>query len=187
MSGKLPTQVFNAHRIIRPKDEMFIVQKGVVEIWYSHQDMLVTELKEGKVFGNMSLLGQTMLGCQAIAGSETVTVGVMSVDLIREWVKANPLAILEELGPRLAFIEGEHYRTSFQTSDSRVAGLLLELAGPGSKVEGLSHEELGEQLGIYRETVTNVLDAMQSDKIVEVSRKRITILDKRVLRELSEQ
>jgi CRP-like cAMP-binding protein len=185
-SDRLPTRVFNVHRIIRPKDELFVVQKGVVEIWYTQHDLLVVELKEGAVFGDMSLLGQTMLGCQAIAGPGGVAVGVMNAEFIKELIKANPLRILQELGPRLSFVEGEHYRAVFQTVDSRLAGLLLELAGSESIVKGFTHEELGEQLGSYRETITNALDIMESDKLIEVGRKRIIILNKRALRELSE-
>ena len=79
----LPTQNFHAHRIIRPKDQLFVIQKGNVEIWYPPQDMLVTTLEVGSVFGDLLLLGQTMLGCQAIAGSE-VTLGVMNPSLVEE-------------------------------------------------------------------------------------------------------
>jgi hypothetical protein len=39
---------------------------------------------------------------------------------------------------------------------------------------------------VYRETVTNVLDALKSERIIEVGRKRLTILNKRALVELSE-
>jgi hypothetical protein len=28
----LPTQTFNVHKVIRPKDELFIVEQGIVEI-----------------------------------------------------------------------------------------------------------------------------------------------------------
>jgi len=64
----LPTQEFGPHRVLRPNDEMFVVKAGIVEIWHSHHDMLVSELAAGSIFGDMSLLGQTMLGCKAIVG-----------------------------------------------------------------------------------------------------------------------
>ena len=182
----LPTQVFNAHKILRPKNELFAIQQGIVEIWHTHHDMLITELDQGALFGDMPLLGQTMLGCQAIAGSEGVTVGVMDVELIREWIKTNPLEIFQELGPRFAQVQGEHYKTEFQISDSRLAGLLLELAGGELNVEGFTHEELGEMIGVYRETVTTVLNAMKLDRLIEIGRKSIKILDRRALQELSE-
>src|ERR1044072_4584201 len=105
----LPTQDFNAHKIIRPQEQVFIVKQGTVEIWHTRLDMLVTTLEEHSVFGEMPLLGQTMLGCQAIAGSGGVTLGVMDSDRVSELINATPFSILQELGPRLAQLEVEHY------------------------------------------------------------------------------
>jgi CRP-like cAMP-binding protein len=182
----LPARIINAHRILRPKDELFIVQNGVVEIWHSYHDMLVTELGPGSLFGEMSLLDQTMLGCQAIAGPEGVTICVVNVERVIECIKVPPFNILQELGRRLVLMEGEHYRATFQTVESRLAGLLLELAGAESSIKGFTHEEFGERIGTYRETVTNALDAMRLDRLIEIGRKRIGILDKRALLELSQ-
>jgi CRP-like cAMP-binding protein len=148
--------------------------------------MLVSTLEQGTLFGEMSLLGQAMLSCKAIVGPEGATLAVLSADRIREWIRIDPLAIFEELGPRLSILEAEHYRVAFQTAESRLAGLLLELAGGASSVTGLTQEELGQQLGAYRETVTHAINDLKYDRIIEVGRKRITILDKRALRELSE-
>jgi CRP/FNR family transcriptional regulator, cyclic AMP receptor protein len=182
----LPKQVVNAHRILRPKDELFVVEKGVVEIWHARHDMLVTELGARALFGDMSLLGQSMFGCQAIAGSGGARLGVLNLELITEWVSTSPLKILEEIGPRLVLIETEHYRTAFQAIPSRVAALLLELAGTTSTVEGYIQEELAERLGAYRETIANSVKAMKERGLIEVGRKKITILNKEALRELSE-
>jgi CRP/FNR family transcriptional regulator, cyclic AMP receptor protein len=180
---ELPTQTFNAHKIIRPKDELFVIQEGVVEIWHTSHDMLVTELGETSVFGEMPFLGQTMLGCQAIAGSGGVTVGLLSTEKARE---LDTQTILEDLGPRLAQIQVEHYRTQFQTTDSRLAALLLDLAGEGEIITGLTQEDLADQLGAYRETITNVIQIMKKKKSIQMSRMKITILNKKELRELSE-
>jgi CRP/FNR family transcriptional regulator, cyclic AMP receptor protein len=183
---KLPTQTFNAHKIIRPKDELFVVEQGIVEIWHSHHDMLVSKLEVGTVFGDLSLLGQSMYGCQAIASSSGVTLGLMNLELITERVKENPIKVLEEIGPRLIHIETEHYRVGFQTTDARLAALLLELTGESSIVAGYGHEELSERLGVYRETITMTMREMKESKLIEVGRKRIAILNKKVLKELSE-
>jgi CRP-like cAMP-binding protein len=53
-------------------------------------------------------------------------------------------------------------------------------------VEGLTHYDLGETVSLFRETLTIVLNAMKSNKLIEIGRKRIAILDKRALEELSE-
>jgi CRP-like cAMP-binding protein len=182
----LPVQSHNAHRIIRCKDELFLLKEGVVEIWQTHHDRLVKELTEGVMFGDMPLLGQTMLGTRAITGTAGATVAVMDVRAAKAWIESDPVSIFAELGYRLARIEAHHYRSLFQLADSRLAAVLLELAGDDTVIKGLSHSALGERIGVYRETVTITLDAMKSDKLIEIGRKRITILNKRVLRELSE-
>jgi CRP-like cAMP-binding protein len=182
----LPTQAFSPHRIIRPKDELLLIRAGKVEIWHPRNDMLVTELEPEALFGDMSLLGQTMLGCQAIAGPQGATLGVMNRELMLKWVQSDPIAILQKTGSRLSLIEVEQYRTAFHTVDSRLAALLLELTDKTSSITGYTHEELGEQIGAYRETITNALDALSLKGFIEVGRMKITLLNKKALRELSE-
>jgi CRP/FNR family transcriptional regulator, cyclic AMP receptor protein len=182
----LPTQSFNAHKVIRPDNELFVVQKGVVEIWQRHHDILVAQLGPESIFGDMSLLGQTMLGCKAIAGPGGVTLEVVDIEQANRWIDSNPRTIIGLLGPRLAHVEAEHYRVAFQTVDLRLARLLLELAGAEPTITGLTQDEIAIQIGTYRETVTNALHDMKEDRIIEIGRKRITILDKKALKELSE-
>ena len=54
--------------------------------------------------------------------------------------------------------------------ESRVAGLLLEIAGAASSVEGYTHQDLGEQIGSYRESVTNAIIKMKVNGFVESRR-----------------
>jgi CRP-like cAMP-binding protein len=186
LPARLPTQSFNPNRIIRFKDELCLVRHGSVEIWYVHHDRLVTTLGTDALFGDMPLLGQTMLGTQAISGPTGATVSLLDAQAVKAWIEPDPFMVLEKVGIRLSYLESEHYRAEFQLADSRIAALLLEMAGKGSTVEGYSHEQIGERLGLYRETVTVILDGLKFDKLIEVGRKRIGILDKRALRELSE-
>ena len=182
----LPRQQFNPKRLIRIKEGLCLVSGGLVQIRHSHHDFLVKELTPGALFGDLPLLGQTMLATEASAGAEGALISFMSADAAREWIAANPVLIFEKIGSRLASVEAAHYRAGFQLADSRIAGLLLELAKEGSTIKGISHKGIGERLGLYRETVTVILDAMKLDKLIEVGRMNITLLDKRALRELSE-
>jgi CRP/FNR family transcriptional regulator, cyclic AMP receptor protein len=182
----LPAVSLNAHRIIRPKNWLCVIREGTVEIWHTRHDMLVTELKQGAIFGEIDLLGQTMLGCQAIAGSRGVALGVMKAGVVREWIDTDAFEIFQVIGPHLSLVEAEHYKAAFQSIASRIAGLLLELAGTGSTVEGYIQEDLAERLGAYRETITNSVKAIKESGLIEVGRKKITILNKEALRELSE-
>jgi CRP-like cAMP-binding protein len=182
----LPTHSFSPHRIIRGKDELFLVKHGLVEIWQTRHDTLVKNLESGALFGDFPMLGQTMMGTQAITGSPGATISVIDDAAAKEWIKTDPLSVLEMLGRRLAKIEDEHYRSRFQLADSRIAALLLELAGENSTIAGLTHGEMGKRIGLYRETVTNMLDALKLNGIIEVGRMRIVILNRRALKELSE-
>jgi CRP-like cAMP-binding protein len=111
---------------------------------------------------------------------------VMDLEAARKWLKAYPTEIFSILGPRFSLIEAEHYKAMFKLSDSRLAALILSLSSEGSTVEGLSQAELGEMIGLYRETVTTALSVMESDGLIKTGRRRITILNKRGLGELSE-
>jgi len=182
----LPTQTFSPHRIIRCKEQLLVVKRGLVEIWHTQHDYLVKKLTIGTLFGEMPLLGQTMLITRAISGEAGATVAFMDLDAARKLLEANSLLAVEVLGPRLAQSDEQLYRALFQTADSRIAALLLEIAGRGTTVEGLTQGEIGETLGMYRETVANTLNAMKMDRLIEVSRMKITLLDKHALQELSE-
>jgi CRP-like cAMP-binding protein len=181
----LPTQSFNPHKIIGTKNRLFLVKEGSVEIWHTHHDLLVKTLEPGMLFGNMVLLGQVMIGTRAISGTGGSVVAEITADRIREWMRANP-QVAEWMGARLTETEIEHYRVALQSAHSRVAALLLDLAGESSLIEGLAHKDLALRIGLYRETVTNTLGSMKSDRLIKVGRERITILDKRALQELSE-
>jgi CRP-like cAMP-binding protein len=101
-----------------------------------------------------------MLVTRAISGSAGATLAVMDIDAAREWLKADAISVIERLGPKLAYADERHFRATFQTADSRAAALLLELAGEGSTIEGLTQAEIGEALGIYRETMAHILNVM---------------------------
>lgn len=177
---------FNVGRRIKSKDNLYLVKSGSVIIRHSRHNYFVKELASGALFGNLPLLGQTMTGTEAIAGSDGAVLGVLDTNAAKRWIETSPIALLEKLGPRLSRLEDEHYSTRFQLADSRLAALLLELAGEDSIAKGFSQAELGEMIGVYRETVTTTLSMMESDKLIKVGRRKITILDRRALRELSE-
>ena len=181
----LPAQSYNPHRMIRCKEKLFIVKEGAVEIWHTRYDKLVKELEPGAMFGDMPPLGQTILGTKVISGKTGATVFVMNAETAKRWTENNP-SICSELGQRLYEIETEDYRSRFQLADSKIAAFLLDIAGQGSTIEGLTHQKIGERIGLNRETVTVILNTMKSDRLIEAKKKRIEILDKRAMREMSE-
>jgi CRP-like cAMP-binding protein len=137
----LPSLSFNPNRHIKSKGNLYLVKSGSVIIRHIHHEYLVKELSPGVLFGNMPLLGQTMIVTAAIAGGEGTRLAVLDTNTAKQWIESNPIALLEKLGPRLALAETGHYRSRFQLADSRLAALLLELSAEGSTVEGFSHRQ----------------------------------------------
>jgi CRP-like cAMP-binding protein len=182
----LPKQEYKSNRLIRCEGALRLVSGGTVRIRHARLGYPVKDLSPGALFGEISLLGQTMLGTEAVAAESGALVATMDTKTAGDWIKAQPLAIIGSLGPRLASVTVEHYRSQFHVADSRIAALLLELAGAGSIVEGRSHAELGEMISLYRETVTVVLEVLRQDGLIEIGRRRITLLDKKALQGLSE-
>lgn len=184
--GDLPSQAYGPNKIIRCQpDELLFVKRGMVEVWQTHHDLLVKQLLIGTLFGEMPLLGQTMVMTQAVAGPAGATIGVMNLAQMEELIKANALSLAEKLYPRLASVDVEHYRVIFQQVEPRLAALLLDLAGKGSTVEGLTQRQLGEKMGLVRETVTVAVAALKVKKLIAIDRRKTTLLDRKGLEVLS--
>ena len=68
---------------------------------------------------------------------------------------------------------------AFKGIPARLASLLLLLAEENETLEvvGLTHQDLAETVGTYRETATQVLNDLKSQGLIEIGRKRILILD----------
>ena len=91
------------------------------------------------------------------------------------------MRILEITGNRLRETEEQLEALAFKSIPARLAALLLRRAGDGNEVAGLAHQDLAEMIGTYRETTTQTLNDMKSEGILEIGRRRITILDKEAL------
>jgi CRP-like cAMP-binding protein len=183
----LPTRSFGPHKIIRfRKNELLLVTRGMVEVWHQQQDTKVKELLTGALFGEMPLLGQTMFVTQVIAGNAGASVASINEEQVTQLIKAHPVALARKLYPRLAAAEGDYYRARFQLVVPRLAALLLNLAGEGTIIEGITQRELGEKIGLLRETATVALKEMKAMKLVTIGRMKVNILDRDKLEELSQ-
>jgi CRP/FNR family transcriptional regulator len=68
--------------------------------------------------------------------------------------------------------------------DVRLAERLLVIAGDRKEIAA-THQHLASELGTAREVVSRVLSDFQKRQIVGQSRGRITLIDKKALKELA--
>jgi CRP-like cAMP-binding protein len=98
------------------------------------------------------------------------------------------LRILEITGKRLREAEERLENMAFKGIPARLASLLLRLAEEqgSDNIAGLTHQDLAESVGTYRETATQVLNDLKAGGYIDIGRKRIIILDREGLEEVAE-
>jgi CRP/FNR family transcriptional regulator, cyclic AMP receptor protein len=165
---------------------LFILKHGVAQLYRMSADgrkLVIARLEPVCFFGEMSCVGQGMYNTFAEAVEDS-TIYAMSCQDVGRLLLAKPkvaVRILEAVGQRLVNAERQLEEMAFKGLISRVAALLLRVA-EGDQVKGLSHQDLAERLGVYRETVTNALNELKSANIISVGRKLITIVDRKRLK-----
>ncbi len=70
---------------------------------------------------------------------------------------------------------------SYRDVEARVAAAVLRYAFDGESTAHASHQEIGDIAGTYRETVTRVLNELQSRGVVRLGRCQVEIADRRAL------
>ena len=68
----------------------------------------------------------------------------------------------------------------------RLAELLPRREARDGLVVGLSHQDLGERLGVDCETVTEALNELKTAGLLEIGRRRIRLLDEARLQEIAD-
>jgi CRP/FNR family cyclic AMP-dependent transcriptional regulator len=170
-----------------PAEVLFILKQGEVEIsriTLEGKKLVLARLGPGSIFGEMAVLGQRMHRNFAEALTDCL-VCVMSRSDVEELLLGDPRItrrLVHMLGSRLAEVEDRLEELAFKGISARLASLLLRLASDtdwrGRRVlHGLTHQQLAELLGTYRETVTATLNQFRDQGLVEIGRRRVTLLD----------
>jgi len=172
---------------------LFLLKQGRVQLYRISPDgkkLVIATIGPGAVFGEMALIGQGMHNTFAEAVEDCVMC-VMSRGDVERLLITKPkvaLRIFEVLGKRLKDAEIRLEEIAFKGIPARLASLLLSLSAErgSDTISGLTHQDLGEQIGTYRETTTQTLNAFKAEGLIDISRKRITILDREGLRRVAE-
>jgi CRP-like cAMP-binding protein len=172
---------------------LFLIREGRVQIYRISPEgkkLVIATLGPGALFGEMALLGQQMHNAFAEA-LEDCQIFVMSRADLERLILNKPSVgrrVLETTGKRLRDAEKRLEDMAFKGIPARLASLLIRLAAEqgSDEVVGLTHQDLAETVGTYRETATQVLNDMKADGLIEIGRKRIKILDRERLEALAQ-
>jgi CRP/FNR family cyclic AMP-dependent transcriptional regulator len=173
---------------------LFLLKQGRVQLYRISPDgkkLVIATIGPGSIFGEMALIGQGMHNTFAESIEECVLC-VMSRDDVEQLLMSKPmvaLRIFEVMGRRLREAETRLEEIATKGIPARLASLLLQLAEEkgSDTIVGLTHQDLGEQIGTYRETTTQTLNSFKTKGLIEIGRKRITILDHEALERVAER
>ena len=172
---------------------LFLLKEGRIQLYRISPDgkkLVIATVGPGAVFGEMAFIGQGMHNTFSEAAEDCVLL-VMGRNDVERLLVTKPkvaLRIFEVLGRRLKEAEARLEEIAFKGIPARLASLLLQLAdeGGGDTITGFTHQDLGEQIGTYRETTTQTLNMFKAEGLIDIGRKRIVILDRQGLERVAE-
>jgi len=160
---------------------MFLLKEGRAQLYRLAADgrkFVFAEVPPSSIFGEMACIGQAMYECFAEATADSVICTLSRAD-VQRLIVAYPqfaLRLIEAMGRRMVEAERQLEELAFKTVVPRLAAFLHREAR-GGILDGLSHQEIGERLGIHRETVTYALNELKAAGIIEIGRRQIRLLD----------
>ena len=182
---------FQAGEMVSEAEEMacsvFLVASGRVQLYRTTRDgrsFVTATLGPGSMFGEDSLLGGQGPNSHAIA-LEPCTVWIMPRQQALEISSTDAMfgfGLMQAMGQRVMEAENRLEQMAYSTISSRLAALLLELAGNDSNdIVHATHQELAHMLGTWRETVSKTLQDFRRQGWIASGRRQVTLLDKEAL------
>ena len=177
-----------------PGNEVYLIVKGCIAVTTSGSgDMtkVLAVLKEGDFLGEMAVVDTETRGATAIVYEDVKLIVVTSKEFL-DFVSQNSqvtMKIIKALCTRLREANEEIRSFSFHGQAGRLAKTIMTLSDKfGKEQDGqrvidihLTHQDIGDMMGIARETVTKLLGAMKQDGSIDVRNKKVVVADRKRL------
>ncbi len=169
---------------------LYMLKKGKVQIYTINQDgrrLIIDTLGPGTFFGEMSLTAQSMQEsfAEAIEDSLICVLDRSDIEALIMYKPIVAVRLLDIVSQRLRLTRLRFEETVLQSATIRVCSTLLRLSQDSLLIR-MTHQELADTTGLFRETVTTILDELQLSGILELSRKKISIKDRSELQRITE-
>ena len=160
-----------------PGTALFLIVKGKVKVVLygpSGREVILSMLKEGDFFGEMSLLDGQPRSASVVAIGDSEVLALDRNDFVR-FVESRPLvalSILAEMSRRLREADAKIGSLALLDVYGRVARALLEFAAPdreGNNVirERISRQDIAKMVGASREMVSRVMKDLEDRGFIE--------------------
>lgn len=176
-----------------PGDALYVVHTGQVKVVLLSDDgreVILSILKEGDFFGEMSLIDDQPRSAHVIATEDTSLLVLRREDF-RRCVEESPRiawGLLQALSRRLRRADDKIGGLVLLDVNGRVARLLLELADEqdGRQIpRTVTHHMIAQMIGSSRETVSRAMRELADRGLISVTRKAISVENRPALQELA--
>jgi CRP-like cAMP-binding protein len=169
-------------------DTCYIVRSGHARATRSHRDgrvLILATFGPGDIFGELAMFDDERRSATVQATDELETIAVPGRDM-RRLLQEHPdisVKLVIALGRRLRAANERLARQSFQTVQSRVAGVLAQLVDE-ARAEGTADEdvtitltqaELAQLAGSSRESASRFLAVLERAGVISQGRGRLTV------------
>jgi CRP/FNR family cyclic AMP-dependent transcriptional regulator len=180
-------------------ERLFILKKGRVQVYEINgegDEITLSVIEDGNVFGEMALTGQSLEGLyvRALTPSTVVTLRREDVeDLIRNEPEVG-LRLVRDLAERLHASEARYADVVGKDVPARLATLILTLVDSEGVVSSESyripthytHDQLASMIGCKRVAVTRAFRKLEEGGAVELKERHIVVKDMDALKGLAE-
>lgn len=172
-----------------PGDSLYVVVTGLVKVVLIGEDgreVILSVLKEGDFFGEMSLIDDQPRSAHVIAMEDSTLLVVRREDFQHRLREAPGIAVgmLRAMSRRLREADEKIGGLVLLDVNGRVAKLLLSMADENDGVHitrRVTHHTIAQMVGSSRETVSRTMRDLAERGHIEVTRKAITIRNRPAL------
>ena len=180
-------------------ERLFILKKGKVQLYEIGDDgdeITLSVVEEGNVFGEMALTGQSLHGLYVRALTPSTVVSLRRAD-VEHLIMKEPevgLRLVQVLAERLRDSERRYADMVGKDVPTRLATQILRLVDSEGVVSSESHripthythEQLASIIGCKRVAVTRAFSKLREDGTLELEDRRIVVKDMDALKKLAE-
>jgi CRP/FNR family transcriptional regulator len=171
-------------------DTCYVLRAGHARAVLEHPDgrsITLAQFGPGEIFGELAMLGEEPRSATVESIEETEAIAILGPDM-RRLLREHPeisIRLIASLGRRLREANDRLSRQSFQTVQSRVASVLLQLVA-GAREEGIvdgdvlitaTQADLAQLAGSSRESASRFLAVLERAGIITQGRGRLTVHD----------
>ena len=180
-------------------ERLFVLKKGRVQLYEVNRDgeeVTLSVIEDGNVFGEMALTGQSLKGLY-VRAIEPATVVSLRREDVEELIRQTPevgLRLVRDLAERLHDAEHRYADVVGKHVPARLATLILTLVDSEGVVSSESylipnhytHERLASMIGCKRVAVTRAFRKLEEGGAVMLKDRRIVVKDMDALKESAE-